>query len=92
MNEQAVQMGPMWVLAGLSAGWLAENIITRRGYGLIVDMGLGLGASIVGSWFVLALSGLPVGMVAMFGIGFVLATSVIVARRISWPVLSREKA
>ena len=44
MNEQIVQMGLMWVLAGLSAGWLAETCISRRGYGLVVDMGLGVGA------------------------------------------------
>jgi uncharacterized membrane protein YeaQ/YmgE (transglycosylase-associated protein family) len=86
MNEQQItQMGPMWVLAGLSAGWLAEHILTRRGYGLIRDMGLGLGASIVGGGLFLAFSRLSVGMFAMFVVGFVVATAVIVAQRVCWP-------
>jgi len=86
MNEQQItQMGPMWVLAGLSAGWLAEHISTRRGYGLIRDMGLGLGASIVGGSLFLAFSGLSVGMFAMFVVGFVVATAVIVAQWLCWP-------
>jgi hypothetical protein len=85
MNEQIVQMGPMWVLGGLSAGWLAENLMIRRGYGLIIDMGLGVGASLVGGGVLLALAGLPGGMVAMFAVGLVLATGVIVVQRLYWP-------
>ena len=86
MNEQQItQMGPMWVLAGLSAGWLAEHILTRRGYGLIRDMGLGLGASIVGGGLFLAFSGLSVEMFTMFVVGFVVAATVIVAQRLCWP-------
>jgi hypothetical protein len=54
MNEHFVQMGPMWALAGLSAGWLADNVMSRRGYGLIVDMGLGVGAGVVGASIFLA--------------------------------------
>ena len=85
MNEQQItQMGPMWVLAGLSVGWLAEHILTRRGYGLIPDMGLGVGASIVGGGLFLAFSGLSVGMFAMFVVGFVVATGAIVAQRLCW--------
>jgi uncharacterized membrane protein YeaQ/YmgE (transglycosylase-associated protein family) len=86
MNEQQItQMGPMWLLAGLSAGWLAEHILTRRGYGLIRDMGLGLGASMVGGGLFLAFSGLSVGMFAMFVVGFVVAATVIVTQRLCWP-------
>lgn len=88
MNEQIVQMGPMWVLAGLGAGWLAEASMTRRGYGLIMDMGLGVGAGAVGGSLVLALSGLPVGMLTTFAVGFVAATSVILAQRLCWPSVS----
>ena len=84
MNEQITQMGPMWVLAGLGAGWLAEHIITRRGYGLIPDMGLGVSASIAGGGLFLAFSGLSVGMFTMFVVGFVAATTVIVAQRLWW--------
>lgn len=84
-TEQIVQIGPMLVLAGLSAGWLAEISMIRRGYGLIVDMGLGVGASLVGGSAFVALSGIPAGMFVMFVVGFVLATSVIVAQRLGWP-------
>jgi hypothetical protein len=90
MNEQIVQMGPMWALAGLSAGWLADTSIIRRGYGLIVDMGLGVGAGLVGASVFLAFSPLPAGMFSMFVIGFALATSAIVAQRLYWPCVSAE--
>ena len=88
MNEHLVQMGPVWVLAGLSAGWLAETSMIRRGYGLIVDLGLGVGAGLVGGSVLLAVSGVAAGMFAMFVITFVLATSVIVAQRLWWPCAS----
>ncbi|HEY7868143.1 MAG TPA: hypothetical protein VIF59_02895 [Methylomirabilota bacterium] len=85
MNEHVVQLGPMWVLAGLSAGWLAETSVIRRGYGLIVDMGLGVGAGLVGGGVLLAVSGLPAGMFAMFAVAFVVAAGVILAQRLWWP-------
>lgn len=85
MNEQITHMGPMWVLAGLSAGWLGEHVITRRGYGLIHDMGLGVSASIVGGGLCLAFSGVSVGMFGMFVVGLVVAATVIVAQRLCWP-------
>jgi uncharacterized membrane protein YeaQ/YmgE (transglycosylase-associated protein family) len=85
MNEQIVQMSPMWVLAGLSAGWLSDNFMYRRGYGLTVDMGLGVGASLVGGGVLQALGGFPAGMFVMFVVGFVLATSAIVVQRLGWP-------
>ncbi len=84
MNEQIVQVAPMWVLAGLGAGWLADAFFIRRGYGLIVDMGLGVGAGIVGGSVFLALFGLPAGMFVMFVVGFVLATGAIFAQRLCW--------
>lgn len=88
MNEQIVQMGPMWVLAGLSAGWLAETSMMRRGYGLIVDMGLGVGAALAGGSVFLVLSGVPAGMFAGFVGGFILAAGVILAQRLGWPCAS----
>jgi hypothetical protein len=84
MNEQIVQMAPMWALAGLGAGWLADAFFIRRGYGLIVDMGLGVGAGFVGGSVFLALFGLPAGMFVMFVVGFVLATGAIFAQRLCW--------
>jgi uncharacterized membrane protein YeaQ/YmgE (transglycosylase-associated protein family) len=88
LDEQMMHAGPMWVLAGLGAGWLAETFMSRRGYGLIVDMSLGVGASLVGSSVVLALSGLPAGMLGMLVAGFVVAVSAILAQRLGWPCTS----
>ena len=85
MNEHILQMGPMWVLAGLGAGWLADTLIVRRGYGLIVDMGLGVAASLVGGGALLALYGPSAGMLGMLIVGFVLATAVILGQRLGLP-------
>lgn len=88
LDEQMIHTGPMWVLAGLGAGWLAETFMGRRGYGLIVDMSLGVGASLVGGSAILVLSGLPSGMLGVLAVGFVLAASVILAQRLGWPCAS----
>jgi hypothetical protein len=88
MGEPIVQLGPMMVLAGLSAGWLADTFMIRRGYGLIVDMGVGVGAGLIGGSVFLALSGLSPGMFGMFVAGFVLAISVVLAQRFCWPSVS----
>lgn len=88
MNEQVVQMSLMWILAGLSAGWLAETSMNRRGYGLIVDMGLGVGAGLAGGSAFLTLFGLRPGMIGMFVVGFGAAISVIFAQRFGWPAAS----
>jgi hypothetical protein len=85
MNEQIVQVAPMLVLAGLGAGWLAETLMGRRGYGLVVDMALGVGAGLVGGSIFLVLFGLSAGMFVMFAVGFGLATGVILAQRLGWP-------
>jgi uncharacterized membrane protein YeaQ/YmgE (transglycosylase-associated protein family) len=85
MNEQIAQMGPMWALAGLSAGWLADTLMGRRGYGLIVDMGLGVGAGLVGAGLFLACFSLPSGMFMTFVVGFGLAAGAIVAQRFCRP-------
>jgi hypothetical protein len=85
MSEPIVQMGPMLVLAGLSAGWLADIFMIRRGYGLVVDLGLGVGAGLIGGSAFLALSGLSPGMFGTFVAGVVLATGVILAQRFGWP-------
>jgi uncharacterized membrane protein YeaQ/YmgE (transglycosylase-associated protein family) len=85
MNEHILQMGPMWVLAGLGAGWLADALMVRRGYGLIVDMGLGVAASLVGGSALLALYGPSAGMLGMLIAGFVVATAVLLGQRLGLP-------
>ena len=85
MNEYILQMGPMWVLAGLGAAWLANALFVQRGFGLIVDMGLGVGASLVGGTALVALHGPSTGMLGMLVVGFFLASSVILGQRLGWP-------
>jgi uncharacterized membrane protein YeaQ/YmgE (transglycosylase-associated protein family) len=85
MTEQLVRMGLMWILAGLSAGWLAETLIVRRGYGLLVDMGLGVGAGLLGGGLFTMASGRPAGPLVMFVCAFVLASGVIGAQRLVLP-------
>lgn len=82
MNEQIMQGVSMWVLAGLAAGWLAETFLIRRGYGLLADLGLGVGAGLAGGGAYLLLAGVPGGMAGMFVSGFVVATGAIVAQRL----------
>ena len=84
MVEHIAQMGPMLILAGLAAGWMAEAVSRARGYGIIPDMVLGLVGSIVGGGIVwLVISG-DAGMVAMFSIGCAAAALMIIAQRSFW--------
>lgn len=85
MNEQFIQVGSMWVLAGLGAGWLAEAFVHQRGHGLTYDLSLGVGASLIGGSIFGALYGLPGGMLDLVSLGFVLAASVIFIQRVVWP-------
>ena len=85
MNEHMIQMAPMWILAGLGAGWLADTLVIRRGFGLMIDMGLGVGASLVAGSALLALYGASAGMIGMLVVGFFAAISVILIQRLGWP-------
>ena len=85
MNEHILQMAPMWILAGLGAGWLVDTLVVRRGYGLIVDMGLGVGAGLVAGSALLAWLGPSAGMVGMFVLGFLAAAGAILVQRLVWP-------
>ena len=91
MNEQIVRMSLMWILAGLSAGWLAETLIVRRGHGLLVDMGLGVGAGLLGGGVFMMVSGRSAGALGMFVCAFFLASGVILAQRLFWPRTPGER-
>jgi len=39
-----------WVVVGLIAGWLAGKVMKGGGYGVIVDIVLGILGGIVGGW------------------------------------------
>ena len=84
MSEHIAQIVPMLILAGLTAGWVAEAVSRAGGYGLIPGMGLGLVGSVLAGWIVwITVSG-EGGMVAMLLIGGVGAALAIVAQRRFW--------
>ena len=39
-----------WILVGLIAGWLAGQVMKGGGYGVVVDIILGLLGGLVGGW------------------------------------------
>jgi len=39
-----------WIIVGLVAGWLAGQVMRGGGYGVIVDIILGMVGGIVGGW------------------------------------------
>jgi len=84
MLEDIVQIGPMLILAGLAAGWIAEAVTRAGGHGSTWDMALGLIGSVVAGatvWF--GISG-GAGMATMFLVGCGGAALLIVAQRSVW--------
>ncbi len=44
-------LGPiMWVIIGLIAGWAAGKIMKGGGYGVVMDIILGIVGAVVGGW------------------------------------------
>jgi uncharacterized membrane protein YeaQ/YmgE (transglycosylase-associated protein family) len=84
MFEHIIQIGPMLVLAGLIAGWVAEAASRAGGYGFILDMVIGLIGSIVAGTIVWGLISSDTGMLAMLLIGCGGAALAIVAQRGLW--------
>lgn len=39
-----------WIIVGLIAGWLAGKVMKGGGYGIVVDVVLGILGGIVGGW------------------------------------------
>ncbi len=85
MFEHILQMGPMLVLAGLMAGWVADAVSRPEGYGFIHDMVLGLIGSVVVGATVWVIISSEAGMLAMFLMGCGGAALAIVAQRRFWP-------
>jgi uncharacterized membrane protein YeaQ/YmgE (transglycosylase-associated protein family) len=72
----------LWVPVGLIAGGLAGFVMRPRGYGLIVDVGLGLAGSLLGSLLFFVLEGAGEAEWLMLCGGALLgAVSVIVGQR-----------
>jgi uncharacterized membrane protein YeaQ/YmgE (transglycosylase-associated protein family) len=90
MTEPIAQMGPMLILAGLAAGWMAEALSRAGGYGLITDMVISLVGSVVGGAAVWVLVFSDAGMLGMFLIGGAGGALAIVAQRGLWRSLPRR--
>ena len=84
MLEHIVQMGPMLVLAGLIAGWVAEATSRAGGYGFILDMVLGLMGSVLVGSIVWVLISSTIWMPGMLAIGCGGAALAIAAQRWLW--------
>jgi uncharacterized membrane protein YeaQ/YmgE (transglycosylase-associated protein family) len=64
-------MGPLyWLTVGLIAGWLAGLVMKGGGYGILVDIILGMVGAVVGGWIF--------GILGIFP-GFGLISSIVVA-------------
>jgi uncharacterized membrane protein YeaQ/YmgE (transglycosylase-associated protein family) len=50
-----------WILIGLIAGWLAGKVMSGGGYGVVVDILLGLLGSVLGGWIFSSLNIWPGG-------------------------------
>jgi uncharacterized membrane protein YeaQ/YmgE (transglycosylase-associated protein family) len=78
----------IWALGGLLASGLVWCVLKRGGHGLIADIGLGLGGSLVASLILRALAVSPeAGLLGMVVIAFVGASGVLVIQR---TMLARE--
>ena len=84
MFEHIMQLGPMLVLAGLIGGWVSEAASRARGYGVVLDMALGLIGSVIGGVIAWSLFSSDIGMLAMLLIGCGGAALAIAAQRGLW--------
>lgn len=50
-----------WIIVGLIAGWLAGQVMKGGGYGVVVDIILGILGGIIGGWVFGALGIFPGG-------------------------------
>ena len=89
-TEYFVQMGPMWITAGLLTAWLAQAGWRPGAYGLLTDIALGVAGAIAAGAVAGVATGSSVGMLAMFVIGAAGGTVVIAAQRLLWAHLDRR--
>ena len=71
-----------WIVVGLVAGWLAGQVMKGGGYGLVVDILLGLVGGVVGGWLFGALGiGAGGGMLGSIIVAFVGAVILVALTR-----------
>ena len=72
-----------WIIVGLIAGWLAGVVMKGGGYGLLVDIVLGVLGGIVGGWLFGALGIFPGGgLVGSIIVAFVGAVVLVAITRV----------
>ena len=71
-----------WIVVGLIAGWLAGQVMKGGGYGVLVDIVLGILGGIVGGWIFNALGIWPAsGMLGAIIVAFVGAVILVAISR-----------
>ena len=92
MEQLLAFVVPMLVLAAITVGWLTDALSPGRGYGLRLDMGIGLVGCAVVATVLYALSRLGAGgLTATFIMGLVGAALAIGIQRVFWraPALAK---
>jgi uncharacterized membrane protein YeaQ/YmgE (transglycosylase-associated protein family) len=71
-----------WVVVGLIAGWLAGVVMKGGGYGIVVDIVLGMLGAIVGGWIfsVLGIGG-GGGLIGGIVVAFIGAVALVAVTR-----------
>ena len=50
-----------WIIVGLVAGWLAGKVMKGSGFGILMDIVVGIVGSVIGGWIFGRLGGFPFG-------------------------------
>ena len=70
------------IIVGLIAGWLAGQVMRGGGYGILVDVLLGLVGGVIGGWLLGALGvSLPGGVIGSILVAFVGAVILVALSR-----------
>ena len=71
-----------WILVGLIAGWLAGVVMKGGGYGIVVDIVLGMLGAIVGGWIFSVLGiGAGGGLIGGIVVAFIGAVALVAVTR-----------
>jgi uncharacterized membrane protein YeaQ/YmgE (transglycosylase-associated protein family) len=71
-----------WVVVGLIAGWLAGVVMKGGGYGIVVDIVLGMLGAILGGWIFSALGiGAGGGLIGGIIVAFIGAVALVAITR-----------
>jgi uncharacterized membrane protein YeaQ/YmgE (transglycosylase-associated protein family) len=71
-----------WVVVGLIAGWLAGVVMKGGGYGIVVDIVLGILGAVIGGWIFSALGiGAGGGLIGGIVVAFIGAVALVAVTR-----------